>query len=122
TLSIGLSLLGFTRTRAGGSDPTGGERELLPRPAPVDEARGSIPTLPIKLGKVPNLHLAPWHPIGESQAKRIKSLIAELATLQRPDFGLSATMSGHAFSPVGSQTHMSLLLLTDHQLKPSATL
>src|SRR5262249_3921392 len=80
------------------------------------------PDLPIKLGKVPKLTLTPRPPITVEQAKRIKELIANLAALDSPDYGLSATLSGSSFAPVSGQHHASMLLLTKHNIKPSETL
>ena len=52
----------------------------------------------------------------------IKGMIAGLAALDRPDFGLSATLSGNAFSPVPGQSRADTMLLTDHGLQPSDSL
>jgi hypothetical protein len=117
TVTAVLSISGLALAWAGQPDPDrGGQRTP---PAATDGTQTDAPMFTVKLGKVPDLHLAPRSPVGEAQAKRIKSLIASLAMLDSPDFGLSTTLSGDAFSPVAGQTHTSLLLLTDHQVKPS---
>jgi hypothetical protein len=90
--------------------------------APLPEAgepRQKAPDLPVKLGLVPDLHLVPRPPVPEAQAKRIKDLIAGLAALDSPDFGLSGTLSGVTFAPVPGQAHTGALLLADHRLQPS---
>jgi hypothetical protein len=76
----------------------------------------------VKLGKLQPVTLAPSKPVTEKEAKRIKALIGDLANIDSPDFGLSATLSGHSFSPVAGQTQTGSLLLTDHKIEPSAAL
>jgi hypothetical protein len=85
-------------------------------------AKPKAPDIPVKLGNVPALRLAPRPPLTKEQAKRIKDLIAGLAALDKPDFGLSSTLSGDAFAPIPGQSHAGALLLTDHRLRPSAGL
>jgi hypothetical protein len=52
------------------------------------------------------------------EAAQIKKHIANLANIERPDFGLSATMSDTTFSPVaGSRKPGGGFLITDHQIK-----
>ena len=80
---------------------------------------GCAAELPVKLGKVPDLRLTPRPALTEAQARRIKDLIAGLAALDKPDFGLSATLSGEAFAPIPGQQHVGALLLTNHGLRPS---
>lgn len=77
--------------------------------------------LPVRLGRVPKIEL------GVSAAtaphrEEIDKLIASLADLDSPDFGLSATMSGTSFAPLDGTAEASTMLLTDHQLKQSAAL
>jgi hypothetical protein len=80
--------------------------EVQPNKAPHQRAKSDVapatgvPETPLKLGKIPDLHLAPRPPVTEAQAKRIKNLIAGLAALDKPDFGLSTTLSGEDFAPV----------------------
>jgi hypothetical protein len=87
--------------------------------ARADDAKPKAPDIPVKLGNVPDLRLAPHPPVTEEQAKRIRDLIAGFAALDKPDFGLSSTLSGDNFAPVPGQGHASVLLLTDHGLRPS---
>lgn len=54
--------------------------------------------------------------------EEIEKLIASLAVIESPDFGLSPTLSGQAFLPIEGQTHAGALLLTDHKIATSATL
>jgi hypothetical protein len=88
-------------------------------PAQADEPKPEAPDLPVKLGKLPDLKLAPRPPVAADLAARIKELIAGLATLDKPDFGLSSTLSGDAFAPIPGQGRATTMLLTDHGLKPS---
>jgi hypothetical protein len=52
----------------------------------------------------------------------LKNCIRRLADIDRPDYGLSPTMSGAAFLPLGGQQRAHALLLTDHRLKSSDAL
>src|SRR5262245_22926139 len=56
----------------------------------VGEPEQKSSALSVKLGKVPDLRLAPRRPVAQDQAKRIRDLIASLAALDKPDFGLSS--------------------------------
>jgi hypothetical protein len=85
----------------------------------ADDPEPKAPDLPVKLGKVPDLRLTPRAPVADAQAKRIKDLIASLAALDKPDFGLSATLSGSSFAPLPGQDHAGAMLLTDHRLQRS---
>jgi hypothetical protein len=76
----------------------------------------------VKPGKIPELRLTSGPPVAEPQARRIRELIASLATLDAPDFGLSASLSGSAFAPLPGQSQTGALLLTDHGLQPSEAL
>jgi hypothetical protein len=85
-------------------------------------AEAQVRILEPKLGQLPDLRLNSRPPVIEAQAKRIKELIAGLAALDKPDFGLSATMSGDSFSPILGQEHAGMMLLTQHGLKQSEAL
>jgi hypothetical protein len=76
----------------------------------------------VKLGRVPELRPDRRLPLADAQTRRIRKLIADLANLENPDFGLSSTLSGEAFAPIAGQEYASTFLLTDHQLEPSETL
>lgn len=76
--------------------------------------------LNVRLGKVPPVRLKPRPPATDEQAKRIKALIAELAKIDKPDFGLSGTLTGTAFAPLPGSGKMQAGLLTNHQLGTSA--
>jgi hypothetical protein len=87
-----------------------------------DEVAKPASGLNVKLGKVPALSLTARPPITEAKAKEIKGMIAGLAALDRPDFGLAATLGGNAFSPLPGQSRADTLLLTDHGLRSSDSL
>lgn len=72
-----------------------------------------------KLGKLPELRLAPRPARTEEQTKKVKELIAGLAKLDKPDFGLSATLTGVAFSPLPDQARAHGFVFTDHGVKQS---
>lgn len=77
--------------------------------------------LPVRLGEVPKVELLPAAASAPDR-NEIDKLIASLADIETPDFGLSPTMAGSAFSPVEGLSHASTFVLTDHQLKQSAAL
>jgi hypothetical protein len=83
------------------------------------EPKQKVPSLSVKLGKLHDVPLNAAPPISPALGKRIKELIASLASLDQPDFGLSATLSGDDFAPIPGQGRAGALLLTDHQIKPS---
>jgi hypothetical protein len=91
-------------------------------PTGMGGLRPEVPVLSVKLGMIPELGLTPGPAVDETQAKRIKNLIANLAALDRPDFGLSATLSGIAFAPLSGHSQAGALLLTDHELQTSEAL
>lgn len=76
----------------------------------------------VKLAKVPAIALQPRRPLTRENVKRIKGCIADLAKIDRPDVGLSGTMSGTAFLPVAGQQKSSAMILTDHRLESSPAL
>jgi HEAT repeat protein len=78
--------------------------------------------LDVRLGKIPCVKLAPRAALTEEKKKHIKKLIADLAELADPDFGLSSTLTGHAFAPLPDHEHFGMGLLTDHRLKSSDAL
>jgi HEAT repeat protein len=91
---------------------------------PVLAAKEGMETayLTIRLGKLPAIKLGPRPAVTEEQKKRIKSLIAKLAEIKDPDFGISATLTGQAFAPLPDQARWAMGLLTDHRLKSSDAL
>jgi HEAT repeat protein len=78
--------------------------------------------LNIRLGKIPALKLQPRPASSDTEKKEIKSLIAKLADIDSPGYGMAQTISGRAFSPVAGHEHAGTLLLTDHQLQRSDVL
>jgi len=81
-----------------------------------------IPTLTVRLGKIPTVKLPPRPALGREREKSIKALIAKLADVKKPDFGFSDTLTGHAFSPLPGQHSLGVFYLTNHRLKTSDAL
>lgn len=73
----------------------------------------------VELHDVPAIKLETPPLVGKEEEKQILKLIANLANIANPDFGLSDTMSGDAFAPVPTARRASAGLLTDHKLKTS---
>jgi hypothetical protein len=72
----------------------------------------------VKRGILPDVKLRRSITANTEEAAQIKKHIANLATIERPDFGLSGTMGGMAFAPIrGSERHTGGFLMTDHQLQ-----
>jgi hypothetical protein len=72
----------------------------------------------VKRGILPELKLQRSISASAEEAEQIKRLIANLAKIERPDFGLSGTMDGTAFAPIaGSGKPTGGFLLTNHQLQ-----
>lgn len=76
----------------------------------------------VKLGKIPEIALAPRPPLEKERIAKIRAYIAKLADIERPDIGLSTTMSGHAFLPLPDQRQFGAGLLTNHHLSSSDAL
>lgn len=83
------------------------------------KTKQKVTGISVKLGKLPNIELKETPSITPELDKRIRELIASLAFLDKPDFGLSATLSGHDFAPIPGQSQAGSFLITDHQIKPS---
>ena len=74
----------------------------------------------VRRGKVADIKLQCFLTASEEESAQVKKHIANLSEIDRPDFGLSATMAGMAFAPVaGSGKPLGGFLLTDHQLRRS---
>jgi hypothetical protein len=120
---LGLSLIVLgPQGDAGGVDAG---KKVMPYADDGKEARPAVKQtehLPVRLGKIPNLSLAPRPALDARQAARLKQYIARLADIDSPDYGLSSTMSGEAFLPLAGHTNSHTFLLTDHQLKSSEAL
>ena len=84
---------------------------LPPPPAPA-----------LTLGPLPDASLPERPPLTPELTRHITDLIDGLTTLDKPDFGLSSTLSGSAFAPLPGQEEVGALLLTDHQLETSGAL
>jgi hypothetical protein len=76
----------------------------------------------VRLGQVTVIKLRQQPPMTPPEAAKIKRLIASLANIDSPDFGLSSTLSGNAFAPIAGSEHAGALLLTNHQIKSSEAL
>ena len=76
----------------------------------------------VRLGKLPTINLIAGPEATEVQIQHIKALIASLTKLDKPDFGLSATLSGSDFAPVPGQGHAAAMLLTNHGLATASAL
>ncbi|CAN5200719.1 hypothetical protein BH11PLA2_BH11PLA2_51050 [soil metagenome] len=73
----------------------------------------------IRPGSVQTVALKPRLPATVEQKARIKKLIADLARMDQPDFGLSATLTGTAFAPLPGLAKLQVGLITDHKLDTS---
>jgi hypothetical protein len=71
----------------------------------------------VKLGNIPALSVSNELKATASETAQIKQHIANLAKIEKPDFGLSATMSSTAFAPVRGEQHGGGFLLTNHRLE-----
>jgi HEAT repeat protein len=71
----------------------------------------------LEVGKIAELKLEPQSPLTDAEKKEIKALIAKLAEVDSPDYGMAPTLSGHAFAPLPDRGHFGAGLITDHQLK-----
>lgn len=71
----------------------------------------------IKLRKIELVRLELQPSVGKTEATNIKILIKRLARIDKPDFGLSATLSGDAFSPISSARQFQAGLLTNHRIE-----
>lgn len=72
----------------------------------------------VKRGVLPEIKLQRSMAASAEEAEQIKKHIANLAKIDRPDFGLSGTMGGTAFAPVPrSGRPTGGFLLTNHQLQ-----
>lgn len=74
----------------------------------------------VKRGNLPELKLEHTTAANASEAAEIKKLIASLANIDTPDYGLSGSMGGTAFAPLAeSGKFTGGFLLTNHRLKTS---
>ena len=76
----------------------------------------------VRLGKIPEVALSPRPPLDAKQVARIKECIASLAAIDRPDFGLSPTISGNAFLPLAGQRSVHTFVFADHGLQTANSL
>src|ERR1051325_10252413 len=71
----------------------------------------------VKLGEVPPVPKLLTKPLTKMEIGEIKNLIAELSKIDRPDVGLSPTMSGNSFPPLAGTIESGAMMLLDHGLK-----
>lgn len=84
-----------------------------------DVSKGKIV---VALAKIPTIKLRAAAVVTAKEAAEIKGLIAGLAKIEKPDFGLSGTMSGDAFLPIEGMSHAGAFLFTNHNLQTSPEL
>ena len=116
-LTLTTCVLGLMGAHAGDGDTIANVPPATTAP-PVTQ--NEIPRT-VRLGKVPSINLGPQPPVTPQEAAKIKRLIASLASIDSPDFGLSSTMSGTAFAPIAGSEQMGAFVLTNHQIRPSET-
>ncbi len=106
----------FSCTQAPPAPPA--SRPITSRPAKpaLAPARGER-LFKVKLRPVPEIDLAGYVPASQPSAEHIRSLIAQLAEIASPDFGLSATMGGTRFAPMPWCSQADAFVLTDHGIK-----
>jgi hypothetical protein len=73
----------------------------------------------VRLDPIPKITLPPPLPPSATESAHIKQLIAQLAQIDHPDFGMSPTMSGTAFAPISGSQSAGAFLLTNPGLKRS---
>jgi HEAT repeat protein len=78
--------------------------------------------LDVRLGKTPSIKLGAAAPLTEDKKKHIKQLIADLALMAHPDFGLSSSISGHAFAPLPDHEHVAMVLLANPRVESSSAM
>jgi hypothetical protein len=76
----------------------------------------------VKLGEKPTVSLLQQPQLTAAQVRHIKQLIASLADLDKPDYGLSSTLCGTTFSAIAGLDHVEMLLLTNHGFSQSPAL
>jgi hypothetical protein len=76
----------------------------------------------VGLAKIPAIKLRAAAAVTATEAVEIKRLIAGLAKIEKPDFGLSGTMSGENFLPLEGMSHPDAFVFTNHNLQTSPEL
>src|SRR5438128_3944749 len=85
-LTLTTCVLGLMGAHAGDGDTIANGPPATTAP-PVTQ--NDIPRT-VRLGKVPSINLGPQPPVTPQEAAKIKRLIASLASIDSPDFGLSS--------------------------------
>ncbi len=73
----------------------------------------------VKLGRVPTIKLAERRAADPAAAEKARRLIARLKDVDKPDYGISATMSGQVFAPIADSARPGAFLRANHNIKPS---
>src|SRR5579862_8732056 len=81
------------------------------------DASGAPPK--VTLRKKTSIAVEAQSPISPQEAERIKRLIHDLAKIDHPDSGLSATFSGSSFAPVAGAERLGGILMTPGNAKTS---
>ncbi len=76
----------------------------------------------LKVGNPRQIQLLPEPPLTGQEAAEIKRRIRNLAKISHPDFGLSPTLSGSAFTPIAEAREAGAMLLTSHDVQTSQDL
>ena len=64
---------------------------------------------------IPETNLVDAMKVSDEDAVKIKKLIASLSEMKQPYFGVSSTLSGHAFAPIEGTEEVGTLMFTDHK-------
>ena len=75
----------------------------------------------VRLGAVPQIKVLPSTTTAPAD-RDVEKLIASLAGIDAPDYGLSSTLEGTIFSPIEGSAQVSTLIFTDHGLKPNVNI
>lgn len=98
---------------------------ILSTPCAAQETPPADGTPPARdiLEPLPPIEPPPYEPPTDQEAARIRALIDDLMLIERPDCGLSATLSGVAFAPIPQLQKFSTgLIQVDHDLQASTAL
>lgn len=90
-------------------------------PEPIQQSNDPTSAQLVTLSELPKVTLGDA-PSPVHADERIEELIASLASIESPDFGLSATMSGQAFLPIEGMNTADTFVITDHRIESSAAL
>jgi hypothetical protein len=118
SLLIGIVAFSCTEAPTPPASRPATSRPAKPASAPAPRER----LLKVKLRPIPEIVLAGYVPASQPSAEHIQSLIRQLAEIDSPDFGISATMGGTRFAPLPWCTDAGAFLITDHGMKVNPAL